>query len=233
MSDLLINKLDAWYQPDKKVLNGLTLSLRSNEAVGLIGLNGAGKTTFIKTLSGLHTGYSVTGATWNGKEFSFRNKAFKTERYTVFSEDESFQYFVFREYLDYVFSAYGKNPVDVRAFMQGFHFEEYQNTLIKDLSTGNKKKVYLMTAFALAPKLLLLDEPVNGLDFQSTEYLYSLINDYKQFSTVLFSTHVLESVCLTADKVLVLENGAISRTFEKGQIDAQQIREALHYDGNI
>lgn len=233
MESLHINGLDAWYHPEKKVLNELFLSLQMNEAVGLIGLNGAGKTTFIKAISGLHIGYSVKEAKWNGQNISFRDKSFKTERYTVFAEDESFQYFTFREYLSYVFSAYRKKPIDVRELVQGFHFEKYENTLIKDLSTGNKKKVYLMTAFALSPKLLFMDEPVNGLDFQSTEYLYSLINDYKQFGTVLFSTHVLESVCMTADRVLVLENGAISRTFAKEQIDAEQIREALHYDGNI
>ena len=59
--------------------------------------------------------------------------------------------------------------------IHGFHFEEYTDVLLKELSTGNLKKAYLITAFALKPKLLILDEPVNGLDFQSTEYLYQQI----------------------------------------------------------
>ena len=84
-----------------------------------------------------------------------------------------------------------------------------------------------MTAFALRPELLLLDEPVNGLDFQSTEYLYQLIGGYKEHGTVLFSSHILESITLTADRVLVLEKGQLRRSFEGEEINATNIREAL------
>ena len=99
--------------------------------------------------------------------------------------------------------------------------------LLKELSTGNLKKVYLITAFALRPELLLLDEPVNGLDFQSTEYLYRLISGYRQYGTILFSSHILESICLTSDRVLVLEHGRISRIFTGQEIQADTIREVL------
>jgi len=92
---------------------------------------------------------------------------------------------------------------------------------------GNKKKVFLITAFALKPELLLLDEPVNGLDFQSTEFLYQLISDYREYGTVLFSSHILESITLTSDRVLVLQEGSISKTFEQDAIDAVKIREVL------
>ena len=91
--------------------------------------------------------------------------------------------------------------------IQGFHFEEYTDTLLRELSTGNRKKAFLIMAFALKPRLLLLDESVNGLDFQSTEYLYRQISGYKKHGTVLFSSHILESITLTFDRVFVLENG--------------------------
>ena len=99
--------------------------------------------------------------------------------------------------------------------------------LLKELSTGNLKKAYLITAFALRPKLLLLDEPVNGLDFQSTEFLYQLMGSYQQYGTLLFSSHILESICLTSDRVLVLEQGRIGRTFTGTEIAAGKIREVL------
>ena len=104
---------------------------------------------------------------------------------------------------------------------------------MKELSTGNRKKAFLITAFALKPELLLLDEPVNGLDFQSTEYLYRLIRSYKAYGTVLFASHILESITLTSDRVLVLEHGRIGRTFEKEQIDADEIREALRDEDDV
>ena len=225
---LELQNLSAWYSEGKNVLSGFSLQLRPHEVVGLIGLNGAGKTTFLKTLSGLHEGFRCDGIRLNGQPTAFRDKGFKLSRYTVFAEDNSFQYFTFREYLSYVTAAYKMKLPDVAELVRGFHFEDYTDTLLKDLSTGNKKKAFLITAFALQRPLLLLDEPVNGLDFQSTEYLYQLIAGYKEYGTVLFSSHILESITLTSDRVLVLEEGQIRQSFAGGEINAANIREALH-----
>lgn len=230
---LEVQNLSAWYSQGKNVLSGFSLQLRPHEVVGLIGLNGAGKTTFLKTLSGLHEGFRCDSIRLNGQTVGFRDKGFKLRRYTVFAEDNSFQYFTFREYLAYASAAYKTKLPDVTEPVRGFHFEDYTDTLLKDLSTGNKKKAFLITAFTLKPELLLLDEPVNGLDFQSTEYLYQLIAGYKKYGTVLFSSHILESITLTSDRVLVLENGQIRRSFEGGEINAANIREALHDENDV
>lgn len=225
---LEIHRLDAWYNRGQMVLSGLSLKLKEHEAVGLIGLNGAGKTTFIKALSGLHSACHADRVLFRGRPVRFRDRGFRTARYTVFAEDRSFGYFTFREYAAYVFAAYGQKEPDMSRLVEGFHFEPYVDVLLKDLSTGNCKKVFLITAFALKAELLFLDKPVNGLDFQSTEYLYELIAGYKQYGTVLFSSHILESITLTSDRVCVLEEGRIRQTFERGQMDAAKIREALH-----
>ena len=225
---LELQNLRAWYIEGKNVLSDFSLQLRPHEVVGLIGLNGAGKTTFLKTLSGLHEGFRCDGIRLNGQPTAFRDKGFKLSRYTVFAEDNSFQYFTFREYLSYAAAAYKMKLPDVAELVRGFHFEDYTDTLLKDLSTGNKKKAFLITAFALQRPLLLLDEPVNGLDFQSTEYLYQLIAGYKEYGTVLFSSHILESITQTSDRVLVLEDGQIRRSFAGNEINAANIREALH-----
>ncbi len=224
---LEIRNLNAWYGKGRPVLSGLSLELGEHETIGLIGVNGAGKTTFIKTLSGLLEGVRLDAALWQGKPFLFRDREFKKQRYVVFAEDHSFPFFTFREYASYVAASYGKNLSDMEELIHGFHFEEYTSVLLKELSTGNLKKAYLITAFALKPKLLLLDEPVNGLDFQSTEYLYRQINSYRQYGTILFSSHILESICLTSDRVAVLEQGQIKRCFDGQEVEAEKIREAL------
>ena len=224
---LSLNNLSVWYTADHPVLSDLSLDLGANEVVGLIGLNGAGKTTFIKTIAGLLPGYRLDSAAWDGHSFSFRDKSFKKSRYIVFAEDRSFQYFTFREYLAYVAASYGVPLPDVSGLVKGFHFEDYTDVLLKELSTGNLKKAYLITAFALRPELLLLDEPVNGLDFQSTEFLYQIMGGYKQYGTLLFSSHILESICLTSDRVLVLAHGRIGRAFTGDEIAAKNIREML------
>ena len=224
---LVLENLNIWYTKGKLVLEQFSVELKRNEVVGLIGLNGAGKTTFIKTLSGLLDSFQAETALWQDKPLLFRDKGFKKERYIVFAEDHSFQFFTFREYISYVGASYGKKLSDIEELVHGFHFEEYTDVLLKELSTGNLKKAYLITAFALKPKLLMLDEPVNGLDFQSTEYLYRQIGDYRQYGTVLFSSHILESICLTSDRVLVLEEGQIKKHFAGQEIEAGKIREAL------
>ncbi|MBP5605584.1 MAG: ATP-binding cassette domain-containing protein, partial [Ruminiclostridium sp.] len=88
---LRVNDLTVWYKKGSPVLHGLSLELGDNEVIGLIGLNGAGKTTLINTLSGIHSSYS------GGTDFS--DRSFKLTRYTVFSEDTSFRYYTFSEYL--------------------------------------------------------------------------------------------------------------------------------------
>lgn len=228
-----IKNLEGWYKKGNNILSQLSFDLNKNEIVGLIGLNGAGKTTLIKILSGLLEGYNADSVSYDGKALNFRDNKFKNQRYTVFSEDSSFGYFAFSEYLSYVFSAYGKKLPDVSELVRGFHFEEYENKLLKDLSMGNRRKVNLITAFALKAPLLFLDEPVNGLDFQSTEFLYSLISGYKEHGTLFFSSHILESITLTSDRVMVLENGRISRTFTGEEITAESVRKVLKLDNAI
>ena len=156
---LAIKNLTAWYSSEKAVLSNFSVELAGHESVGLIGLNGAGKTTLINVLSGLIATFRSEEIRFCGDFVNFRENAFKHCRYTVFAEDNSFLYFTFREYLAYVFTAYKKELPDVSGLIKGFHFEPYTDVLLKDLSTGSRKKAFLITAFALKPKLLLLDEP--------------------------------------------------------------------------
>ena len=146
-----IKGLTAWYDPNKKILKEFCMDLNKNEVVGLIGLNGAGKSTFMKVLTGLLKTYEVKGKSYLGKNFEFRDNAYKKTRYMVFAEDASFGYFTFREYITYVGKTYGKKLQNVEEMIEGFHFKEYENTLLKDLSTGNQKKAFLITGFALQP----------------------------------------------------------------------------------
>ena len=87
---LVLKDLNVWYTKGKPVLEKFSMELGTNEVVGLIGLNGAGKTTFIKTLSGLLDSFQAETALWQNKPLVFRDKGFKKERYIVFAEDHSF-----------------------------------------------------------------------------------------------------------------------------------------------
>ena len=103
MENLLeIKKLNAWYSENTPIIKELSMTIEKNTVIGLLGLNGAGKTTLINTLCGLHNGMKIDTALFNGKEISFRDNNFKKNRYVVFSEDDSLEYFTFDEYISYV-----------------------------------------------------------------------------------------------------------------------------------
>jgi len=224
---LTIKNLSIWYEANHPIIRNLDLSINQNQIIGLIGRNGAGKTTLFKMLASTLRNFHTEQFLWMGKELSVQSKTFKLNRSIVFDEDHSFEYFTFREYLSYVFDSYRKRVPDLTPLIHGFHFEKYQDTLLKDLSTGNRKKAFLITAFALRLPLLILDEPVNGLDFDSTEFLYEQIKNYREYGSVLFSSHVMESITMTADQVLILQNGAISHSFDGNHVNRELIRKAI------
>ena len=66
--------------------------------------------------------------------------------------------------------------------MQGFNFNKYENYILKDLSMGNAKKFYIIAALGLKLPFLVLDEPVDGLDFESTVFLYQELKKYKTYA---------------------------------------------------
>ena len=87
---------------------------------------------------------------------------------------------------------------------------------------GSRRKAYLITGFALRPELLLLDEPVNGLISKARNF-YQKMNEYRKHGTILFSSHVLESLCLTSDSIIILKPDRSVIPFA-GDMDPEFIR---------
>lgn len=226
---LSLEGLEGGYAPGRPVLSGLSLDLWPGEVVGLLGRNGAGKTTLFRALAGLLPWCRAQRVLWRGRPCAFRDPAFQRGRCFVFPENPSFPYFTFSEYLAYAAACYGQPVPEVARLVEGFQFQPYTQVLLKDLSLGSRKKAGLIAAFALAPSLLLLDEPASGLDFASTEFLYTLLQEYPRRGTVLFSSHILESLCRNAGRVVVLDQGSLRQTFSGGAVNPETIREVLGY----
>jgi ABC-2 type transport system ATP-binding protein len=206
-----IEQIKIWYKPENDIIKKATFSVDQNSVVGLLGINGAGKSTLINTISDVHEKYNAETINFCGKAVKFSDEAFKQNRYTVFTDEQAFMYWTFNDYIAFAAKAYKRKPDNshINYLVNGFDFNEYKNYEIKDLSTGNKKKVFLITGFSLRLPLLILDEPLDGLDFSSSEFLYEAINENKQHGSVLMSSHIAESFEKTCDYILLLSNGYI------------------------
>ncbi|MGX7198763.1 ATP-binding cassette domain-containing protein [Enterococcus nangangensis] len=216
---LTIKNIKIWYKADKNIIKEASLSISENTVVGLLGFNGAGKSTLINTISDVHEKYTATAISFRGESVAFSDEAFKLERYTVFTDEQAFMYWRCEDYISFIAKAY-KRKLDqdyLNYLINGFNFGKFKNYEIKDLSTGNKKKVFLITGFSLGLPLLILDEPLDGLDFSSSEFLYEAITGYKKYGSILMSSHIAESFEKTCDYVLLLNGGVIdSRNIERG-----------------
>lgn len=212
-----VKNLKSWYDPEKNILDACSFSINQKEVVALVGSNGSGKTTLIKTIMDIHPKYEVSEIRFMGKDSDFKDPYFKENRMAVFSDDTAFRYWSFWEYAEFLYKTYGREIDDdyIKSLIDGFNFNKYEDYVLKDLSMGNAKKFYIIAALGLKLPFLVLDEPVDGLDFESTVFLYQELKKYKKYGSIFMSTHILESINEVADSYILLHNGKFS---EKKQI---------------
>ena len=208
-------------------VNGISLQVPEGSVYGFLGPNGAGKSTAMKLLLGLAQKDS-------GSIRLFGVELTPSSRISILKQTgsliESPSYYgnlTGYENLQITCMLKGLPESEILRVLKMVRMDGQKNKKASHYSLGMKQRLAIANALLGSPRLLLLDEPVNGLDFQSTEFLYRLMGGYKQYGTLLFSSHILESICLTSDRVLVLEQGRISRTFTGDQIAAGNIREVL------
>ncbi len=185
---------------------------------GVVGLNGAGKTTLLNALYGFGRN-AVARVQWNGADMFHGN--------TAFQEAESFFHpgITGAEYLELFMPTSGANDAQVLNAL----LEVPLDTLISTYSTGMKRKLVLLGVLRLDREVVLLDEPVNGLDLASVRVMEAIVRQLAEHGrTVLITSHVLGPLVATCDRIHLLEAGAFTRSFERGDTDG--LEEALFAD---
>ena len=190
----------------KKVLQNINLTINSGEIIGLIGENGAGKTTFLNILLGLLQSDKQVEI-FGGKP---GEKKARQKIGSMLQGDMVLENVTVIEMLTEAAIQY-KEPLAVNELLQKLDLTEYANKLLKNLSGGVMRRVTFALALVGNPDLLFLDEPTVGMDAQARKIFWQRITDLRDAGkTMIITSHYLEEIQQTADRLLVLQNGVFT-----------------------
>lgn len=207
-------------------VTNINLTVYDGEIFGFIGPNGAGKSTTIRTM--LNFLFPTSGEIKIlGMDAVKDSALIKEEIGYVPSEVNYYDYMKVRDLLD--FSASFHKDIDLKRIDELCEeFELDQNKKISELSFGNKKKVAIIQALLSKPKLLILDEPTNGLDPLMQNKLFEVLENARKAGTTIFlSSHNLVEVEKYCDRVGIVKDGVIVDVKDVSQINHGAIKKVV------
>lgn len=204
--------LTKYYGKNRGIID-VDLKVKEGEIFGFIGPNGSGKSTLIRTL--LNFLYPTSGGGFIlEKDIVTDSKTIKESIGYVPSEIKYYGQSYVKEILEYV-KSFKKDATSEQIDRLADLLDIDRKKKISELSLGNKKKVAIAQALLGNPKLLILDEPTNGLDPLMQKILFDILNDYrKNGNTVFLSSHNLIEVGNLCDRVSIIKEGKIIETME-------------------
>ena len=195
-------------------VDSVSFRVEPGEIVGLLGHNGAGKTTIMRMLTGALEPSSgqvmLDGLDMQRHSLELHARiGYLPEQLPLYPE------MTIVEYLDYCAGLRGiddrqKRKEAVQRVVHDTQLEDKLTSPIQTLSRGYKQRVGVAQALLNNPKLLVLDEPTNGLDPEQTRHMRDLIRRLGQSATVILSTHIMQEVNAVCDRVLMLQRGRLT-----------------------
>lgn len=198
---------------DFMAVQDVSFSINKGEIVGLLGHNGAGKTTMMKMISG-YLEPSSGSITIDELDIT-RQRAQIQQRLGYLPEVlPVYPEMSVADYLDYVARLKGMHSQqamqEIRRVIQATDLGNKLIAPISTLSRGYRQRVGVAQAILGKPRLLILDEPTNGLDPTQTRQMRDLIRDISKEATVILSTHIMQEVDALCDRVLIMRSGELA-----------------------
>lgn len=196
-------------------VDGISFRLEAGEIVGLVGPNGAGKSTTLKILSGLIRSYEGR-VHYEGRDLTDpKNLASYRDAIGFLPENaEISDYLSGHEFLSLVGALHRLSPDRIErridTLCRGLKMDHALHFSVSSYSKGMKQKILLAATLLHNPRILLLDEPFSGLDFASIDLLKALLRQLaEQGKTILYSSHIIESIEDLCQRVLVINSGGL------------------------
>lgn len=209
---LKIEGLSLSYNQINNVLESLQLELALAQIHGLVGINGSGKTSLLKAISG-NADFSEGSIRWKEKKITHKEVAF-LETHNYF-----YHYLTGREYLQ-IFQTYHKK-FDIDTINAIFELPLHEQ--IETYSTGMKKKLAFMAILSQDKPFIILDEPFNGIDIEGGFAFRKMIQFLKEKGkTLLITSHIFESLTAICDNIHYLANKKIVKSYSREAFDDLQ-----------
>lgn len=224
-----VEKLSKFYG-DHRAVDAVSFRIAAGEIVGILGLNGAGKSTILKMLgtfllpsAGVATvaGYSVT----ENPDGVRRSIGYLPDSPPLYNEMRVAPYLAFVAKLKDVPSAQVGAAVDEA--IRKTNLEEVAETRLSELSHGFRQRVGIASAIVHKPKVLILDEPINGLDPVQIVEMRDLIISLKKEHTVILSSHILSEITKTCDRILIVDKGKLVAEGLESELSAPGVAQGM------
>ncbi len=198
---------------DLRAVDDVSFEIGRGEVVGLLGHNGAGKTTIMKML----TGFLEPDAgeiRIDGLDIATQRRAVQGRIGYLPENCPLYPEMTVIDYLDHQAALHGVGPDDrpaaIRGALERTELTAKATATIATLSRGYRQRVGVAQAILHGPAVLILDEPTNGLDPSQIQHMRDLIRDLAETATLIISTHILQEVEAVCDRVLILRAGRLA-----------------------
>jgi ABC-2 type transport system ATP-binding protein len=208
-------------------IDNISIHINKSEIYGFLGLNGAGKTTLIRTLLGMI------------KPDSGNVNLFGKELNSIFNHWNDVGYLVETSYSYPNLSVYENlkvfyklrqltDPTAIDRIIENLRLTKYRNTKANALSLGNQQRLGLAKALIHNPKLLILDEPTNGLDPEGIVEVRELLTTLAEHgSTIFLSSHILSEISKLANRIAIIHEGKLIKELTTQELSNQIIKKIL------
>lgn len=212
MSLLEVENLTGGYTK-RPVLKDISFAIEEKKIVGLIGLNGAGKSTAIKHITGLMHPKKGT-IKINGHQLVEDTETYRKQFSYIPETPVLYEELTLKEHLELTGMAYGLSQEELlermTPLLKEFRLEKKLNWFPAHFSKGMKQKVMIMSAFLIEPKLYIIDEPFVGLDPLGIQSLLNWMDEMREEgASILMSTHILATAEKYCDTFIIIHQGEI------------------------